>query len=84
MDRNTRKLDESRVQHSEVENHYIDELVAGRLSRRAFLRRGSVIGLSVPTMGAILAACGGACQAGRRAARGQPDANRRGEPAHGH
>src|ERR1039458_6853724 len=60
MDRNTRKLDESRVQHSEVENHYIDELVAGRLSRRAFLRRGSVIGLSVPTMGAILAACGGA------------------------
>jgi peptide/nickel transport system substrate-binding protein len=60
MDRNPRRLDEIRVQRSEVENHYIDELVAGRLSRRAFLQRGSMIGLSVPTMGAILAACGGA------------------------
>ncbi len=60
MDRNTRKLDEIRAERSEVENHYIDELLTGRLSRRAFLRRGSMIGLSVPTMGAILSACGGA------------------------
>jgi peptide/nickel transport system substrate-binding protein len=60
MDRNTRRLDEIRVQRSEVENHYIDELLAGRLSRRDFMRRGSMIGLSVPTIGAILAACGGA------------------------
>lgn len=60
MNRNTRKLDEIRAERSEVENHYIDELLAGRLSRRAFLRRGSMIGLSVSTMGAILAACGGA------------------------
>lgn len=60
MDRNTRKLDEIRAVRSDLENHYIDELLAGRLSRRTFLRRGSMIGLSVPTMGAILAACGGA------------------------
>jgi len=60
MNRNTRRLDEIRVQRSQVENHYIDELLAGRLNRRDFLRRGSMIGLSVPTMGAILAACGGA------------------------
>lgn len=60
MDRDTLKLDEIRAGRSEAENHYIDELVAGRLSRRDFLRRGSIIGLSVPTMGAILAACGGA------------------------
>jgi len=60
MDHTTRRLDEIRVQRGEVENHYIDELVAGRLSRRDFLRRGSMIGLSVPAMGAILAACGGA------------------------
>ncbi len=60
MDRNTRRLDEIRVQRSEIENHYMDELLAGRLSRRDFMRRGSVIGLSAPTIGAILAACGGA------------------------
>jgi peptide/nickel transport system substrate-binding protein len=60
MDRTIPKLDEIRVQRSELESHYIDELAAGRLSRRDFLRRGSMIGLSVPTMGAILAACGGA------------------------
>jgi peptide/nickel transport system substrate-binding protein len=60
MDRSTRRLDQIRVGRSEVENHYIDELVAGRLSRRDFLRRGSMIGLSVPTIGAIVAACGGA------------------------
>jgi peptide/nickel transport system substrate-binding protein len=60
MDRTNRRLDEIRAGRSVVENHYIDELAAGHLSRRDFLRRGSMIGLSVPTMGAILAACGGA------------------------
>lgn len=60
MGHKPRKVDELRAGRSELESHYIDELVAGRLSRRDFLRRGSVIGLSVPTMGAILAACGGA------------------------
>lgn len=68
MDHTTRRLDEIRVQRGEVENHYIDELVAGRLSRRDFLRRGSMIGLSVPAMGAILAACGGANSASSTAA----------------
>jgi len=60
MDPNHRKLDQIRAGRSELESHHIDELVAGRLSRREFLRRSSIIGLSVPTMGAILAACGGA------------------------
>ncbi len=60
MDRKPRKVDELRRGRSELESHYIDELIAGRLSRRDFLRRGGMIGLSVPTMGAILTACGGA------------------------
>ncbi|MGH2909074.1 MAG: ABC transporter substrate-binding protein [Solirubrobacteraceae bacterium] len=59
-----RKLDGLRAQHTEAENHYIDELVAGRLDRRAFLRRGAVIGMSASAMGAILAACGGANSTG--------------------
>jgi peptide/nickel transport system substrate-binding protein len=55
-----RKLDASRGVLGELENHYVDELVAGRLDRRAFLRRGAVLGMSASAMGAVLAACGGA------------------------
>jgi peptide/nickel transport system substrate-binding protein len=57
---NTRLLDQVRARSSELENHYIDEVVAGRLSRRDFLRKGGVIGISATSMGAVLAACGGA------------------------
>ena len=59
-----RKLDGIRDARSELENHYIDELVAGRLSRRQFMRKGAVIGMSTGLMGAILAACGGANKVG--------------------
>jgi peptide/nickel transport system substrate-binding protein len=61
MDRyDARKLDQIRAGRSELENHYVDELLAGRLDRRQFLRRGAVIGMSSTLMGAILSACGGA------------------------
>ena len=59
MRRSSSELDQLRHGRSELENHYIDELVNGNLSRRDFLRRGSTIGMSVPLLGAILAACGG-------------------------
>src|ERR1700689_4803264 len=59
-----RKLDQIRGGRSELENHYIDELVAGRLDRRSFLRRGAVLGMSGSVMGAVLAACGGANNSG--------------------
>jgi peptide/nickel transport system substrate-binding protein len=60
MSRSNSELDRLRSGRTELENHYIDELVSGNLSRRDFLRRGSVIGMSVPLLGAILSACGGA------------------------
>ncbi len=60
MPSNSRKLDELRAGHSELANHYIDELVAGRISRRQFVRKGAVIGMSSSLMGMILAACGNA------------------------
>src|ERR1700749_4069352 len=63
-----RKLDEIRDARSKLENHYIDERVAGRMSRRQFMRRGAVIGMSTGLMGAILAACGGANKVGTSAA----------------
>src|SRR5262249_3243095 len=53
-----RRLDEIRAERSELENHYIDELLAGRLDRRQFLRRGSIIGMSTTLLGTVLAACG--------------------------
>ena len=52
------RLDDLRRGRGPVEEHVIDEFVAGRLSRRDFLRRGSLIGLSMPVLGGILAACG--------------------------
>jgi peptide/nickel transport system substrate-binding protein len=64
MGTDDRRLDALRAEHSELENHYIDELAAGRLDRRSFLRRGAVVGMSASAMGAILAACGGANKTG--------------------
>ena len=58
MTRSNDELDQLRSGRSELENHYIDELVSGNVSRREFLRRGSTIGMSAPLLGAILAACG--------------------------
>ena len=62
-----RRLDAIRGQRSELENHYIDELLAGRLSRRQFLRKGAVLGMSTGLMGAVLAACGSANKTGAAA-----------------
>jgi peptide/nickel transport system substrate-binding protein len=52
------RLSRLRVGQGEIANHVIDEYVAGRLSRREFLRRGSVVGISLPLVGAIISACG--------------------------
>ncbi len=54
------KLDALRAGRSELENHYLDELAAGRIGRREFMRRGAVIGMSGTLVGAALTACGGA------------------------
>jgi peptide/nickel transport system substrate-binding protein len=53
-----RRLSRLREGQGEIANHIIDEFAAGRLSRRDFIRRGTVIGISVPVLGSILAACG--------------------------
>jgi peptide/nickel transport system substrate-binding protein len=42
----------------EIANHVIDEYAAGRLSRRDFIRRATVVGISIPVIGEILTACG--------------------------
>ena len=97
MTRNNSELDRLREGRTELENHYIDELVGGSLSRRDFLRRGSTIGMSVPLLGRSWPpaaephtssasssaghARGGYPQEGRDAAGGDPGAGRGGQPA---
>jgi peptide/nickel transport system substrate-binding protein len=65
MDREAqRRLDDIRSRRTELENSGIDELLAGRVSRREFIRWGSVIGMSLPTLAAILEACGSSTTSG--------------------
>ena len=56
--KNDRILDFLRRRLTEVESDLVDELVAGRIGRREFLRHGSVLGLSVPILGSIAGAVG--------------------------
>jgi peptide/nickel transport system substrate-binding protein len=53
-----RRLDGLREGQGDIANHVIDEFVAKRISRRDFIRRGSVVGISLPVLGAVLSACG--------------------------
>jgi peptide/nickel transport system substrate-binding protein len=59
MDDRRRHVDELRRTSSDVESHLIDELAAGKINRREFVRRGTVLGLSLPALSLIAAACGG-------------------------
>jgi peptide/nickel transport system substrate-binding protein len=52
-----RRLGRLRQGQGEIANHIIDEFAAGRLSRRDFIRRATVVGISAPVLGSVLAAC---------------------------
>ena len=54
-----RALGRIRGRRNDIENHVIDEFMAGRIDRREFFRRGTVVGMSVPLLSAIVTACGG-------------------------
>ncbi|MER9926422.1 ABC transporter substrate-binding protein [Mesorhizobium sp. M0048] len=58
MIRNANLLDELRSTLTPVENHLIDGYVDGRVSRRALLRHGSLLGLSLPFLGRVALAAG--------------------------
>jgi peptide/nickel transport system substrate-binding protein len=63
MDDIQRRVDAIRRSRTELENNAIDELFAGRISRREFVRAGSVLGMSLPLL-SFLAACGGTTGSG--------------------
>ena len=55
---NHERLDNLRRGRGPIQEHIIDEFVAGRLSRRDFLKKGTAFGLSLPLLGGILEAKG--------------------------
>jgi peptide/nickel transport system substrate-binding protein len=55
--RERQQVDAIRRQSNEIQNHVIDEFERGRMSRREFLRKGSIVGLTLPFVGVIAAAC---------------------------
>ena len=59
MDETQRRVDEIRKESTELENHIIDQFIEGKLTRRDFVRRGTVVGMSIPLLSFIAAACGG-------------------------
>lgn len=54
------RIDGARAHVGAAQAHVIDELLAGRMGRREFLRRATVLGVSIPLASAVLSACGGA------------------------
>src|SRR4051812_43268355 len=52
------RVDAIRFRSSEVENHLVDTYKAGRINRREFVRRGTVLGMSMGTIGFLASACG--------------------------
>ncbi len=58
MKKNDKLIDSIRRQCSELENHVIDEFAAGRIGRRAFLRHGATIGMSLPLLSGLAGAFG--------------------------
>jgi peptide/nickel transport system substrate-binding protein len=58
MSKDYRTIDTIRRGRTEIENHLIDGVVDGRVSRREFIRHGSLLGLSLPLLGRIGAAAG--------------------------
>jgi peptide/nickel transport system substrate-binding protein len=55
---NHERIDSLRRGRGPVQEHVIDEFLAGNLSRRDFLRKGTAFGLSLPVLGGLLEAKG--------------------------
>ncbi|WP_245465025.1 LysR family transcriptional regulator, partial [Mesorhizobium sp. M7A.F.Ca.CA.004.05.2.1] len=56
MPKHFRMIDNACRTLTAIENSAVDELLAGRMDRRDFLRHGSVLGLSLPFLGSLVAA----------------------------
>lgn len=57
MNTDDQRLDGVRRAQGPIPAHVIDEFVAGHLSRRAFITRAGLVGISMSAVGVVLAAC---------------------------
>lgn len=69
-----RQLDKVRSTAVPLQLDTIEAFAAGRLSRREFIKRATVLGLSTGAIGMVIAACGGAASTGSPAAGGSAGA----------
>lgn len=58
-----KRIDSARRDAGAMEVDLIEAYAHGKVNRRDFVKRGTIIGLSVPFMGSIIAACGGSDEA---------------------
>ena len=70
MPKHFQTIDAARKTLTAIENSAVDELLAGRIGRRDFLRHGSMLGLSLPFLGSLVTAAGFGTQPAR--AEGKP------------
>ena len=62
------KLDKVRRSTTPLQLDVVEAFARGRLSRREFIQRGTIVGLSLGSISAVIAACGGATPSGSAAA----------------
>ena len=72
MRRSPHFLDRIRAEATPLQNHVVDEFLAGHLDRRSLLREGSRFGLAVPLLGGLLGV--DLLGTGRARAQGKADA----------
>ena len=72
MSDNRKAIDGLRRGLGALDNDLIDELIAGRVDRRGFLRHGSLLGLSLPLLGGIATSLGAAALSSPARAAGKP------------
>ena len=65
MSERQREVDAFGRTRNERDNHLIDEYLARRISRKEFIRRGTIAGMSIPLVAWLAAACGGDDGAGQ-------------------
>jgi len=58
MSKQRSAVDSLRRGLTETQNHVVDEFAAGHIDRRAFLRHGAVMGISLPILNALAGALG--------------------------
>ena len=62
------KLDKVRRSTTPLQLDVVESFARGRISRREFIKRGTIVGLSMGSISAVIAACGGPRRAPARAA----------------